>query len=156
VNSNTFQDQPDQKISYRNGSLASADPGARRQAVAHNIECIEIGEQLGSKAITVWIGDGTNFPGQQDLSSTLDRYLESAAYIYAALPDDWLMLIEHKFYEPAFYSTVISDWGTSILAAQELGGKAKCLIDLGHHGRTCCSGSWSTVSPTAFRSSPAS
>ena len=76
VNSNTFQDQPDQKISYRNGSLSASDPAARRQAIAHNIECIEIGQQLGSKAITVWIGDGTNFPGQQDLSSTLDRYLE--------------------------------------------------------------------------------
>jgi L-rhamnose isomerase/sugar isomerase len=133
VNSNTFQDQPDQKVSYRNGSLSSADPGARRQAVEHNIECIEIGERLGSKALTVWIGDGTNFPGQQDLSGSLDRYLESAAHIYAALPDNWLMLIEHKFYEPAFYSSVISDWGTSILAAQELGDKAKCLIDLGHH-----------------------
>ncbi len=114
VNSNTFQDQPGQEISYRNGSLSSADPGARRQAIAHNIECIEIGKQLGSKAITVWIGDGSNFPGQQDLSSSLDRYLESAAHIYAALPDDWRMLIEHKLYEPAFYSTVISDWGTSI------------------------------------------
>jgi L-rhamnose isomerase / sugar isomerase len=130
---NTFQDQPSQKISYRNGSLSSTDPGARRQAIEHNIECIEIGEQLGSKALTVWIGDGTNFPGQQDLSSSFDRYLESAAHIYAALPDHWLMLIEHKLYEPAFYSTVISDWGTSILAAQELGDKAKCLVDLGHH-----------------------
>jgi L-rhamnose isomerase / sugar isomerase len=133
VNSNTFQDQPDQKVSYRNGSLSSADPGARRQAVEHNIECIEIGKRLGSKALTVWIGDGANFPGQQDLSSSLDRYLESAAHIYAALPDNWLMLIEHKFYEPAFYASVISDWGTSILAARELGSKAKCLIDLGHH-----------------------
>jgi L-rhamnose isomerase / sugar isomerase len=133
VNSNTFQDQPDQKVSYRNGSFSSVDPGARRQAVEHNIECIEIGRRLGSKALTVWIGDGTNFPGQQDLSGSLDRYLESAAQIYAALPDNWLMLIEHKFYEPAFYSSVISDWGTSILAAQELGDKAKCLIDLGHH-----------------------
>jgi L-rhamnose isomerase/sugar isomerase len=133
VNSNTFQDQPDQKVSYRNGSLSSADPGVRRQAVEHNIECIEIGKRLGSKALTVWIGDGANFPGQQDLSGALDRYLESAAHIYAALPDNWLMLIEHKFYEPAFYASVISDWGTSILAARELGSKAKCLIDLGHH-----------------------
>jgi L-rhamnose isomerase / sugar isomerase len=133
VNSNTFQDQPNQRVSYRNGSLSSADPGARRQAVEHNIECIEIGKWLGSKALTVWIGDGANFPGQQDLSGSLDRYLESAAHIYAALPDNWLMLIEHKFYEPAFYASVISDWGTSILAARELGSKAKCLIDLGHH-----------------------
>ncbi len=132
VNSNTFEDQPGQKISYRNGSLSSADPGARRQAVAHNIECVEIGKELGSKALTVWIGDGANFPGQQDLTGALDRYLESAAHIYAALPDNWLMLIEHKLYEPAFYATVIADWGTSILAARELGAKAKCLIDLGH------------------------
>jgi L-rhamnose isomerase / sugar isomerase len=81
----------------------------------------------------VWIGDGTNFPGQQDLAASLDRYLESAAQIYAALPGGWLMLLEHKMYEPAFYSTVVQDWGTSILAAQQLGPQAKCLVDLGHH-----------------------
>ena len=133
VNSNTFQDQPDQPVSYRNGSLASTDPAARAQAVEHNIECIEIGRQLGSSALTVWVGDGTNFPGQQDLGRSLDRYLEAAANVYAALPADWAMLLEHKMYEPAFYSSVISDWGSSILAAQELGPKAKCLVDLGHH-----------------------
>ena len=107
-------------------------PCARRP-IAHNIECIEIGRKLGSRALTVWIGDGTNFPGQQDFTRSLDRYLEAAAQIYAALPDDWRMLLEHKLYEPAFYSTVISDWGTSILAAQQLGPKAQCLVDLGHH-----------------------
>ena len=133
VNSNTFQDQPDQTHSYRNGSLAANDPAVRRQAVEHNIECIEIGRQLGSDALTVWVGDGTNFPGQQDLARSLDRYLEAAAEVYAALPDDWRMLLEHKMFEPAFYSTVISDWGSSILAAQELGDKAQCLVDLGHH-----------------------
>jgi L-rhamnose isomerase / sugar isomerase len=133
VNSNTFQDQPDQKLSYRNGSLSATDPAVRAQAVEHNIECIEIGRKLGSNALTVWVGDGTNFPGQQDLGRSLDRYLEAAAQVYAALPDDWRMLLEHKMYEPAFYSTVISDWGSSILAAQELGDKAQCLVDLGHH-----------------------
>jgi L-rhamnose isomerase/sugar isomerase len=133
VNSNTFQDQPGQRHSYRNGSLASTDAGARDQAVAHNVECIEIGRQLGSKALTVWVGDGTNFPGQQDLGASLDRYLAAAADIYSALPDDWRMLLEHKMYEPAFYSSVISDWGSSILAAQTLGPKAQCLVDLGHH-----------------------
>jgi L-rhamnose isomerase/sugar isomerase len=133
VNSNTFQDQPGQRYSYRNGSLASTDAGARDQAVAHNVECIEIGRQLGSKALTVWVGDGTNFPGQQDLGASLDRYLAAAADIYSALPDDWRMLLEHKMYEPAFYSSVISDWGSSILAAQTLGPKAQCLVDLGHH-----------------------
>jgi len=133
VNSNTFQDQAAQEHSYRFGSLSATDPGARRQAIAHNLDCIQIGRKLGSKAITVWVGDGTNFPGQQSLRDSLERYLDSAQHIYAALPDDWQMLIEHKLYEPAFYSTVISDWGTSILAAQKLGAKAKCLVDLGHH-----------------------
>lgn len=133
VNSNTFQDQIDQAETYATGSLASSDEATRRQAVEHNIECIEIGRQLGSRDLTVWVGDGSNFPGQQDLGRQFDRYLDSAASIYAALPDDWRMLLEHKMYEPAFYSTVISDWGSSILAAQQLGEKAKCLIDLGHH-----------------------
>ena len=133
VNSNTFQDQPGQVHSYRNGSISSTDRAVRAQAVAHNVECIEIGQKIGSHALTVWIGDGTNFPGQQDLARSLDRYLESAAQIYAALPEHWRMLLEHKHYEPAFYSSVIADWGTSILVAQQLGPKAQCLVDLGHH-----------------------
>ena len=133
VNSNTFQDQPGQKHSYRSGSLTSSDCAAREQAIEHNLECIRSGEQLGSKAITVWIGDGSNFPGQQDLTRAFDRYLESTARIYAALPPDWRMLLEHKLYEPAFYSTVLQDWGSSILAAQQLGPKTQCLVDLGHH-----------------------
>jgi L-rhamnose isomerase/sugar isomerase len=133
VNSNTFQDQPGQAHSYRSGSLTATDPAVRAQAVAHNIACIEIGRKLGSRALTVWVGDGGNFPGQQDLGAALDRYLESAAEIYAALPEGWRMLLEHKMYEPAFYATVIQDWGSSILAAQQLGPKAQCLVDLGHH-----------------------
>ena len=133
VNSNTFQDQPGQAQTYATGSLSSTVEATRQQAVEHNIECIEIGRQLGSTDLTVWVGDGTNFPGQQDFARSLDRYLEATAQVYAALPDDWRMLLEHKMFEPAFYSTVISDWGSSILAAQELGPKAKCLVDLGHH-----------------------
>jgi L-rhamnose isomerase/sugar isomerase len=133
VNSNTFQDQPGQAHSYATGSLSSSDGATRSQAVEHNIECIEIGVQLGSRDLTVWVGDGTNFPGQQDFARSLDRYLEAATQIYAALPEGWRMLLEHKMFEPAFYSSVISDWGSSILAAQELGPKAKCLVDLGHH-----------------------
>jgi L-rhamnose isomerase/sugar isomerase len=133
VNSNTFQDQPGQAQTYATGSLSSTVEATRQQAVEHNIECIEIGRQLGSRDLTVWVGDGTNFPGQQDLGRSLDRYLDAAAQVYAALPEDWRMLLEHKMFEPAFYSTVISDWGSSILAAQELGPKAKCLVDLGHH-----------------------
>ena len=133
VNSNTFQDQADQTHSYKFGSLAAARKDTRAQAVAHNIRCIEIGRQLGSQSITVWIGDGTNFPGQQSLTRMFENYLDAMADIYAALPADWSMFIEHKMYEPAFYSTVISDWGSSLIAAQTLGDKAKCLVDLGHH-----------------------
>ena len=133
MNSNTFQDHADQKLSYKFGSLAHSDPEVRRQAIDHNIECIELGQQLGSKAHTVWIGDGGNFPGQQHFRKTLENYLESMREIYKALPDDWRIFIEHKFYEPAFYSTVINDWGTSYYCASELGPKAACLVDLGHH-----------------------
>jgi L-rhamnose isomerase/sugar isomerase len=133
VNSNTFQDQPGQLLSYKYGSLTHADAAVRDQAVQHNIDCIEIGEALGAEAITVWIADGSNFAGQSDLTGALDRYLDSMARIYAALPRHWRLFIEHKLYEPAFYSTVVSDWGTSLLCAQTLGDKAQCLVDLGHH-----------------------
>ena len=133
VNSNTFQDQPGQKLSYKFGSLCHTDAAVRAQAIAHNLDCIRLGEALGSNAITVWIGDGANFPGQQHTARAFERYLASAAEIYAALPGDWTMLIEHKMYEPAFYATVIQDWGSSLMAAQALGPKARCLVDLGHH-----------------------
>ncbi len=133
VNSNTFQDQPDQKLSYKFGSLTHSHRAVRDQAVAHNLECIEIGEKLGSKALTVWIADGSNFPGQSNLNRVFDWYLESLAEIYGRLPPDWRVFLEHKLYEPAFYSTVISDWGSSLMAAQALGPKAFCLVDLGHH-----------------------
>ena len=133
VNSNTFQDQKDQELSYKFGSLSHAGKTTRQQAVEHNIECIEIGQKLGSNALTVWIADGTNFPGQQNLTKSYDDYLDACSQIYAALPKNWLMFLEHKMYEPAFYSTVIADWGSSLLAATQLGDKAKCLVDLGHH-----------------------
>ena len=133
VNSNTFQDQTGQPLSYKFGSLSHVERAVRDQAVAHNLECIELGRKLGSKALTVWVGDGSNFAGQSNLTSALDRYLDSMREVYAALPDDWRVFIEHKLYEPAFYSTVISDWGTSFAAALELGPKALCLVDLGHH-----------------------
>jgi L-rhamnose isomerase/sugar isomerase len=133
VNSNTFQDQPDQTLSYKFGSLSHTDKAVRNHAIAHNIECIEIGRKLGSKALTVWIADGSNFAGQANLTKALDRYIEAMRIVYAALPADWRVFLEHKLYEPAFYSTVISDWGASFAAAQELGPKAFCLVDLGHH-----------------------
>jgi L-rhamnose isomerase/sugar isomerase len=133
VNSNTFQDQPGQTLSYKFGSLSHSRKAVRDQAVAHNVECIELGVKLGSKALTVWIADGSNFPGQSNLNRVFDWYLESMAEIYARLPGDWRVFLEHKLNEPAFYSTVISDWGTSLMAAQALGPKAHCLVDLGHH-----------------------
>jgi L-rhamnose isomerase/sugar isomerase len=133
MNSNTFQDQPDQRLSYKFGSLAHPDAAVRQQAVAHNVECIEIGRALGSTALSVWIGDGGNFPGQMHHRRALERYLRSMADVYAALPGDWRLFLEHKFYEPAFYSTVVNDWGTSYYCARELGPRALCLVDLGHH-----------------------
>jgi len=133
MNSNTFQDQPQQPLSYKYGSLSHADAATRAQAVEHNLECIEIGQALGSKALTVWIGDGTNFPGQQDLTRQFERYLDAMRQIYARLPGDWRLFTEHKMYEPAFYSTVVQDWGTNYLIAKELGDQAFCLVDLGHH-----------------------
>ncbi len=133
MNSNTFSDAPDQANSYKYGSLSHVDAATRAQAVEHNIECIEIGAALGSKALTVWVGDGSNFPGQTNFTRSFERYLVAMADIYKALPDDWRLFSEHKMYEPAFYSTVVQDWGTNFLIAQTLGPKAQCLVDLGHH-----------------------
>ena len=133
INSNTFQDQPGQAHSYKFGSLTHADPAVRQQAIEHNQECIELGRKLGSKALTLWIGDGANFPGQHDFRISLERYLDSAKSIYVSLPHDWQLFLEHKLFEPAFYATVLNDWGTSYWAASELGPQAQCLVDLGHH-----------------------
>lgn len=133
MNSNTFSDAPDQSHSYKFGSLSHADAATRRQAVDHNLECIEIGKALGSKALTVWVGDGSNFPGQVNFTKSFERYLDAMKAVYRGLPDDWRIFTEHKMFEPAFYSTVVQDWGTNYLIAQELGPKAYCLVDLGHH-----------------------
>jgi L-rhamnose isomerase/sugar isomerase len=133
VNSNTFQDQRGQRRSYKFGSLTHVDRATRQQAVEHNLECIDIGRQLGATALTVWIADGSNFPGQSNLDAAFSRYIDSLKTIYDALPKNWLVFLEHKLYEPAFYSTVIADWGSSLMAALELGPRAKCLVDLGHH-----------------------
>ncbi len=135
MNSNTFQDQDQaqQRHSYKFGSVSNAQKATRDQAVEHNLETIEIGAALGSKALTVWVGDGTNFPGQQDFTRQFDRYMEALHAIYAGLPADWRLFTEHKMYEPAFYSTVVQDWGTNYMIASELGEKAFCLVDLGHH-----------------------
>ena len=135
VNSNTFEDLPGQ-LSYKFGSLTHTDKAVREQAIAHNLECIEIGKQLGSRALTVWIGDGSNFPGQLNMTKALERYLESMRVIVAAIPDGWRAFIEHKLYEPALYSTVIADWGTSFICATQLDANVQCLVDLGHHAPT--------------------
>lgn len=133
VNSNTFQDQPDQKLSYKYGSLSHTDAAVREQAVAHNIEVIDYGNQLGSKALTVWLSDGACFPGQMNFKKALQRTQDSLTDIYTAMPDDWKMLIEYKPFEPAFYAMVIQDWGTSFNLAGKLGERAFTLVDLGHH-----------------------
>ncbi|MGJ5641536.1 sugar isomerase [Formosa sp. S-31] len=133
VNSNTFQDQPDAKETYKYGSLCNSDEAVRAQAIAHNQEVITIGEQLGSKSLTVWLADGSNFPGQHNFQSALTHTENSLKSIYKTLPDDWKMFIEYKPYEPNFYSTVIQDWGTSFMLANACGDKAYTLVDLGHH-----------------------
>ncbi|MEP3048928.1 MAG: L-rhamnose catabolism isomerase [Roseibium sp.] len=133
MNSNTFQDQPGLDHSYKFGSLSHTDAATRQQAIEHNLECIEIGKAIGSKALTVWVGDGSNFPGQSHFTRQFERYMKSAKTIYATIPDDWRLFTEHKMYEPAFYSTVVQDWGSNYLIATELGERAFCLVDLGHH-----------------------
>lgn len=133
VNSNTFQDQSNQENSYKYGSLADRQAAVREQAVAHNAEVIRYGKMLGSQSLTVWLADGASFPGQNNFRQSLQNTQRSLQEIYQELPDDWRMFIEYKPYEPNFYSTVIQDWGTSLLLAEGCGEKAFCLVDLGHH-----------------------
>jgi L-rhamnose isomerase/sugar isomerase len=133
VNSNTFQDQSGQKLSYKFGSLHHVDKAVRKQAIEHNIEVIKYGVQLDSKSLSVWLSDGSNFPGQLNFRKAFQNTLESLQEIYEALPDDWKVWIEYKPYEPNFYSTTIGDWGQSYLLASKLGKKASTLVDLGHH-----------------------
>jgi L-rhamnose isomerase/sugar isomerase len=133
VNSNTFQDQPGQQYSYKFGSLQHVDKAVRRQAIEHNIEVIKHGVKLGSKALTVWLSDGSCFPGQLNFRKAFQHTLESLQEIYAALPANWKIFVEYKAYEPNFYSMTVGDWGQSYLYASKLGPKAFTLVDLGHH-----------------------
>jgi L-rhamnose isomerase / sugar isomerase len=133
VNSNTFQDQQDQERSYKFGSLQHVNKAVRRQAIEHNIEVIKHGVELGSKALTVWLSDGSCFPGQLNFRKAFQNTLESLQEIYAALPDDWKVFVEYKAFEPNFYSMTVGDWGQSLLYANKLGPKAYTLVDLGHH-----------------------
>ncbi|MEP4534609.1 MAG: TIM barrel protein [Cyclobacteriaceae bacterium] len=133
MNSNTFQDQPGQEDSYKFGSLSNVHESSRNLAVQHNIDVIEIGKKLGSKALTVWLADGASFPGQNNFRSALKNTQKSLQEIYAHIPEDWKLLVEYKPYEPNFYSTVIMDWGTSLMLAEGCGERAHTLVDLGHH-----------------------
>ncbi len=133
VNSNTFQDQPNQINSYKFGSLQHTDKEVRQQAIKHNIEVINQGVALGSKSLTVWLSDGSCFPGQLNFRIAWQRTYESLQQIYAALPGDWKIFLEYKAYEPNFYSTTVADWGQSLLYTSKLGNKAYTLVDLGHH-----------------------
>ena len=133
VNSNTFQDQPGQQHSYKFGSLCHVDKAVRRQAIDHNIAVVETGIALGSNSITVWLADGTSFPGQHNFRKAWQNTRDSLQEIYQAMPGDWKMFIEYKPYEPNFYSMVIPDWGTSLSLAEACGPNAFTLVDLGHH-----------------------
>ena len=133
VNSNTFQDQPDQRLSYKLGSFSHPSAAVRKQAVEHHLHVVEVGKSLGAEAITVWLADGSNYPGQMSLRKSFERVRDCLHEVYAAMPQDWCLFTEHKPYEPSFYATVVQDWGSSLLLAQSLGDRAQCLVDLGHH-----------------------
>ncbi|MCW2844699.1 MAG: rhaI [Nocardioides sp.] len=128
INSNTFQDDD-----YKLGSLTNADPGVRRKAVQHNLQCIEVMNQTGSRDLKIWLADGTNYPGQGDIRDRQDWLAEGLAEIYASLGEDQRLVLEYKFFEPAFYHTDVPDWGTSYVQVSALGDRAKVCLDTGHH-----------------------
>jgi L-rhamnose isomerase/sugar isomerase len=130
INPNLFQEP-----AYKLGSLCNPDPGVRRQAVEHVLECIEIAAQVGSRVISLWLADGTNYPGQDSLRARRRRLVDALHEIYGALGDQMQLLVEYKFYEPAFYATDLADWGSALLACQALGERANVLVDLGHHAQ---------------------
>ena len=130
VNPNLFQD-PD----YRLGSIAHPDPRVREKAVRHLLECLEIATALGASAQSLWLADGTNYPGQDDLRERRRRLMESLARVYEALPPEQELLVEYKLFEPAFYATDLADWGSALLVCERLGDRASVLVDLGHHAQ---------------------
>ena len=130
VNPNLFQD-----ASYRLGSVCSPDPAVRRHAIAHMLECIEVLKAVGSDTYSLWFGDGTNYAGQDDIRTRKHRMQDALAEVYAALPAGVRMLVEYKFFEPAFYYTDISDWGASYALCMKLGPQAQVLVDTGHHAQ---------------------
>jgi L-rhamnose isomerase/sugar isomerase len=130
VNPNLFQD-----ADYKLGSITNPDPAIRDKALAHLLDCLEIATDLGSTAQSLWFADGTNYPGQDDLRARRHRMLDALGQLYAALPEEQELLIEYKFFEPAFYATDLADWGSALLTCQKLGPRAKVLVDLGHHAQ---------------------
>ena len=130
VNPNLFQD-PDSKL----GSVTHPDAAIRARAVEHMNECVGIARELGSDAQSLWLADGTNYPGQDDLRARRRRMLDSLQRVYAELPEEQTFLVEYKFFEPAFYATDLADWGSALLTCQALGERAEVLVDLGHHAQ---------------------
>jgi L-rhamnose isomerase/sugar isomerase len=130
VNPNLFQD-PDYKL----GSVAHPDRRVRDKAVAHLLECVRIAAELGSSAQSLWLADGTNYPGQDDLRERRHRMLDALGRVYAELPEDQELLVEYKFFEPAFYATDLGDWSSALLVCGRLGDRARVLVDLGHHAQ---------------------
>ena len=128
INSNTFQDDD-----YKLGSLAHSDPKVRAKAIRHNLDCIEVMNQTGSRDLKIWLADGTNYPGQGDIRSRQDWLAESLAEIYAQIGEDQRLVLEYKFFEPAFYHTDVPDWGTSYAQVSALGERAVVCLDTGHH-----------------------
>ena len=128
INPNLFQDDI-----YKLGSVTNADPAVRKQAVAHMLECVDIAKTVGSDLLSLWLADGTSTPGQDSIRARMHRMVESLAQVYVAMPTTMRMLVEYKFFEPAFYHTDLGDWGMSMLVCQKLGSRAQVLVDLGHH-----------------------
>jgi L-rhamnose isomerase/sugar isomerase len=128
VNSNTFQDDD-----YRFGSLTHVDPKIRQKAIDHHFECIDIMGQIGSRDLKIWLADGTNYPGQGDIRDRQDRLADSLAKIYARIGEEQRLVLEYKFFEPAFYHTDVPDWGTSYVQVSALGDRAMVCLDTGHH-----------------------
>jgi L-rhamnose isomerase/sugar isomerase len=128
VNPNVFQEED-----YRLGSVCNPDPGARRKAIDHLLECIEIAQITGSTILSLWFADGTNYPGQDSVRARQDRLGEALEETYARMPDSMRMLVEYKFFEPHFYTMDVPDWGTSLVHCLALGDRAQVLVDTGHH-----------------------
>ncbi|SCE15421.1 L-rhamnose isomerase / sugar isomerase [Streptomyces sp. DvalAA-14] len=158
INANVFQDDD-----FKLGSVTNADPVIRRKALDHLLECVDIMDATGSRDLKLWFSDGTNYPGQDDITARQDRLAEALAAVYERLGDDQRMLLEYKLFEPAFYTTDVPDWGTSYAHCLKLGPKAQVVVDTGHHApgtniefivASCCGSKSSAVSTSTPASTP--